>query len=45
MIIIVSGIPNFAIGNHSEIKNLITAPIAPLKKTAIIEDSIKSLFF
>jgi hypothetical protein len=45
MIVIVSGIPNFAIGNRSEIKNLVTAPIALPKKTTIIEDSTKSLFF
>ena len=44
MIIIVNGIPNFAIENHSKIKNLVTAPISPPKKTAIIEDSIKFYF-
>jgi hypothetical protein len=41
MTIIVTGIPNFVIGKNSETKNLVTAPNAPPKKTAITEDSIQ----
>jgi hypothetical protein len=43
MTIIVTGIPNFVIGKNSETKNLVTAPNAPPKKTAITEDSIQPL--